>query len=77
MICQNAVAKPIAAMPADISTTPPTRKPRAPWRSTRKPTGVCNNAVVADIRASARPSSAKLTWNVACQAMNSGGRHST
>ena len=76
-ICQKLVANPIAAIDSDINSAPPTRNPRAPCRSTRKPTGVCSSAVMPDISITVMPSCAKLTSNACCQAMNSGGRVST
>ena len=71
------MANPIVAIDSDISSAPPTRNRRAPCRSTRNPTGVCNSAVIPDISITVMPSCAKLTSNVRCQAMNSGGNVST
>jgi hypothetical protein len=74
--CQYAVAGPIAAIDSVISKVPPIRNGRAPYRSTRKPIGVCINAAAADITAITRPNSANDTPNACFQAMNSGGKQS-
>jgi hypothetical protein len=54
-IAQKAGAKDVAAIESAISSVPPTRKGRAPQRSTQNPTGVCSAAVVALISAAERP----------------------
>ena len=58
--CQNEVVNPISNTPSDIASEPPIKNGLAPYRSTRNPYGVCNDALASAITATDRPSSEKL-----------------
>jgi hypothetical protein len=57
MNTQNELAAPAIAMAADPKRSPPMRLMRAPVRSMKKPTGVCNTAETILKAVSARLSS--------------------